>query len=125
MNNSIFGEMAFNLGFDTKLEISIFSRSQNVLVTAEAFRESDGVTDSQEKTFVEFKKKKNEYLVKLENLLLAKYGVEAKERFSVTQILISRDGKLAVLFDDSEDEDEGIAVQLIPTYFIEIQSNYL
>ncbi|WP_314830487.1 hypothetical protein [uncultured Streptococcus sp.] len=125
MYNRVFGNMKFDSGFEIESEICLFLKKKPICITAEAYWESDDVTLAQENAFLEFNKKKGEYVARLENLMIVKYGVEAKERFSAKQILISREGKLAILFDDSEDEDEGIAVQIIPNYRIEEQSTYL
>ncbi|WP_272912582.1 hypothetical protein [Streptococcus marimammalium] len=40
-------------------------------------------------------------------------------------MMIDKEGELALLFDDKEDSDEGIAVQIIPELLISDQSNYL
>lgn len=120
-----FGEVIFNDGFDTKINVTIFSKTQKVLVTALAYEESDGISKEQKKSFLTFNNKKIEYISKIESILVDEFGNKANDRFNISSIFINRDGELALLFDDQQNEDEGIAVQIIPEILICEQSNYL
>lgn len=120
-----FGEVIFNEGFDTKINVTIFSKTQKVLVTALAYEESDGISKEQKKSFLTFNNKKIEYISKIESILVDEFGNKANDRFNISSIFIDRDGELALLFDDQQNEDEGIAVQIIPEILICEQSNYL
>ncbi|MDT2732746.1 hypothetical protein P7G31_11075 [Streptococcus parauberis] len=120
-----FGEVIFNDGFDTKINVTIFSKTQKVLVTALAYEESDGISKEQKKSFLTFNNKKIEYISKIESILVDEFGNKANDRFNISSIFIDRDGELALLFDDQQNEDEGIAVQIIPEILICEQSNYL
>ena len=120
-----FGEVIFNDGFDTKINVTIFSKTQKVLVTALAYEESDGISKEQKKSFLTFNNKKIEYISKIESILVDEFGNKANDRFNISSIFIDRDGELALLFDDQQNEDEGIAVQIIPEILICEQTNYL
>ena len=114
MIESKFGELEFDFGYYTKLEVNLFSQSQIVPVDFSAYYENDGITEQQDKQ-----------LEKLQALLIAEFGIESKQRFSLSELYIERTGELAFLFDDSENPDEGIVVQLLPKVLITSQSVYL
>ena len=48
-----------------------------------------------------------------------------ESKFGELELYIERTGELAFLFDDSENPDEGIVVQLLPKVLITSQSVYL
>lgn len=123
MIESKFGELEFDFGYYTKLEVNLFSQSQIVPVDFSAYYENDGITEQQESVYSQFLKDKQ--LEKLQALLIAEFGIESKQRFSLSELYIERTGELAFLFDDSENPDEGIVVQLLPKVLITSQSVYL
>ena len=56
---------------------------------------------------------------------MLEYNEDAKTRFSPRRLLFDTDGGCALLCDDVEDEDEGIAVCIIPNQCVMDQSDYL
>ena len=125
MIESKFGELEFDFGYYTKLEVNLFSQSQIVPVDFSAYYENDGITEQQESVYSQFLEEKDKQLEKLQALLIAEFGIESKQRFSLSELYIERTGELAFLFDDSENPDEGIVVQLLPDVLITSQSVYL
>lgn len=125
MYDKFFGELNYNFGFERYLEINIFEQKKKVLLTVQAYNESDLITEKQELAFENFSLHLDKHIKDVEQLLLESYGGVSKERFSVTSILIDRDGELALLFDDKEDADEGIVVIIYPKLELNLQSNYL
>lgn len=125
MNNSVFGELVFNVGWKTQTDIALFEKNYNVIVKAAAYFEKDGVTFEQEAAFGDFHDNKNERLKIVEKLLLGFDNDNTSERFTPRTLLFQRDGSYALLLDDKKDEDGGIAVCLKPTAEVVSQDEYL
>lgn len=125
MNNSVFGEIVFNTGWKTKSDIVFFGNSYSIVVKAKAYFEKDGITNEQETAFNSFKTNKSEQLKTVEKLLKDFAGNDASKRFIPRTLLFQRDGGYALLFDDIENEDEGVAVCLAPKTKVVSQDEYL
>ncbi|PWV99308.1 hypothetical protein DFQ01_11524 [Paenibacillus cellulosilyticus] len=125
MNNSVFGELVFNVGWKAATDISLFNNVHSVTVKAAAYFEKDGITAEQETAFVDFGDNKRARLATVEKLLIDYANGDASNRFVPRTLLFKRNGSYALLLDDSEDEDEGIAVCLAPSATIVSQSEYL
>lgn len=113
MNNKVFGNVVFDVGFKTATKITLFNSNYNVVVKVKAYFEKDGVTAEQEDAFDNFKLKLAEKLIEVETML-KHYSNEAPIRFIPKVLLFNRDGSYALLLDDQQDEDGGIAVCLSP-----------
>jgi hypothetical protein len=124
MKNSVFGDLAFNTGWKTKIEITLFGKDYNITVKAKAYFEKDGITSEQEKSFRRFNSGKIECLKDAEKLL-KDFSSNASDRFVPQTLLFQRDGGYALLLDDNEDEDGGIAVSLAPKMGVLSQDEYL
>ena len=57
--------------------------------------------------------------------LLLDYSDDAALRFTPSSLYFDRDGGCALLCDDEQDLDEGIAVCILPEKSVEYQSDYL
>ena len=124
MKNSEFGDLVFNTGWKAKAEIKLFGTNYNIVVKAKSYFEKDGITREQEIAFSKFKKEKTENLNNAE-ILLNKFSNKAATRFIPKTLLFERDGGYALLLDDNEDEDGGIAVRFAPQMEILSQDEYL
>ena len=124
MKNLEFGDLVFNTGWKAKAEIKLFGTNYNIVVKAKAYFEKDGITREQEIAFSKFKKEKTENLKNAE-ILLNKFSNKAATRFMPKILLFERDGGYALLLDDNEDEDGGIAVRFAPKMEILSQDEYL
>ena len=125
MNNLVFGEVFFSAGWNTKMDITLFGNSYNVVVRAMAYYEKDGITAEQEKEFGDFSRCKNDRIKTVEKLLNSFADGKASKRFSPRTLLFQRNGGFALLLDDSEDEDGGVAVCLSPEEKVLLQDEYL
>lgn len=125
MNNSCFGEMTFNTGWKATTDIILFGKSISIIVKAKAYYEKDGITSEQETAFSDFSNNKEQRLKITEKLLSNYSTVDAADRFIPRTLLFERDGSYAILFDDMNDEDNGIAVCLMPTEKVLTQDEYL
>lgn len=125
MIKTVFGELSFDTGWKTKTAITLFTKSYDVVVKAKAYFEKDGITKEQEDAFTDFLENKSKRLKKAEELLLSYAKGTFGNRFKPRLVLFNRDGGYAILFDDGEDEDGGVAVTLLPEECVISQDEYL
>lgn len=124
MLHDLFGEITFNTGWKSKKTIRLFDKEYTINLKIQAYFEEDGITEEQENAYSEFCKSENEKLETVENLLRG-YSDSPQEKFTPKTLLIDRDGSYALLCDDIDNEDEGIAVCLYPEEVIISQDDYL
>ena len=124
MLHDLFGEITFNTGWKSKKTIRLFDKEYTINLKIQAYFEEDGITEEQENAYSEFCKSENEKLETVENLLRG-YSDSPQEKFTPKTLLIDRDGSYALLCDDIDNEDEGIAVCLYPQEVIISQDEYL
>lgn len=125
MNSTAFGELTFNTGWKTETSITLFDNTYNIVVKAKAYFEKDGVTAEQEKAYFNFNGNRETHLVTVEKLLNQYTNGKAATRFIPRTMLFQRDGGYALLLDDNEDEDAGIAVTFAPKAEVVSQDEYL
>ena len=130
MYNEAFGEVVFDTGWDTQTDITLWGKTSKVRVTAEAYYEQDKITSAQEQSYIEFKKLKTEKQSLIESLVTQFSDNQFNEyehytRFSPTVLFFECDGGYALLFDDKNDPDDGIAVVLYPNEQVLTQDEYL
>ncbi|MBU4540766.1 MAG: hypothetical protein KJ774_06035 [Firmicutes bacterium] len=125
MKNIYFGEMIFNTGWKSLIDIKLFDKITKITVKAKAYFEKDGVTSEQEAAFSDFNNNKAQRLKNTELLLSDYAGDIAMSRFEPKTLLFERDGSYCILFDDHQDEDNGIVVCLIPEEKVLTQDDYL
>ncbi len=125
MNNTSFGELTFNTGWKTITDISLYGTNYDVVVKVKAYYEKDGVTAEQESAYADFKENKNSRLVTVEKLLNDFADSTSEKRFIPKTLLFQRNGAYALLFDDKQDEDGGVAVCLAPKAEVVSQDEYL
>ena len=124
MLHDLFGEITFNTGWKSKKTIRLFDKEYTINLKIQAYFEEDGITEEQENAYSEFCKSEYEKLETVENLLRG-YSDSPQEKFTPKTLLIDRDGSYALLCDDIDNEDEGIAVCLYPQEVIISQDDYL
>lgn len=125
MNSPVFGELVFNVGWKAETEILLFHNNYTVTIKASAYYEKDGISAEQEAAIIDFGTHKNERLTMVEKLLTDFSERDASQQFVPRTILFKRNGNYALLLDDREDEDEGIAVCFQPEAKIVSQDEYL
>ena len=124
MKHELFGEISFSMGWKTKKTIRLSNNEFNVILKIKAYFEDDGIASEQEKSYEEFLDNEMVILKKIDELL-EKNNYAIKERIIPKTLLISRDGSIALLCDDKEEPDEGIAVCIMPEMKIVSQDDYL
>ena len=119
VHNAVFGDMEFSVGWKRRLDISLWDSCYNIVVKAKAYAESDGLTSEQEKSYTDFMNRCESLLQTVENLLSEYCKTEDVKaivaRMTPTSLLLERDGGCALLFNDTEDADNGVAVCLLST----------
>lgn len=124
MNNSVIGELSFKYGWKTSRHISFFDNEVDICVTLAAYFEEDGITKEQENAYQNYENEEGVLLKKAE-YVLASCCNNPSERFKARNLLFSRNGDIALLCDDEENPDEGIAITLMPNISIISQDDYL
>jgi hypothetical protein len=125
MKKTIFGEMIFNTGWKVNTKISLLGKGFDITIKAKAYREEDGISYEQAKAFADFDTQKSMRLKTTEYLLNKFSKGNTTERFIPRTLLFQRDGSYALLCDDREDEDDGVAVCLSPEVKVISQDEYL
>lgn len=125
MRDHVFGEMVFNTGWKTEIEIFLFGKLWKITVKAKAYFEKDGITTLQESAFLDFSNNKEQRLKRAEKLALNYSPIDAKCLLVPKTLIFNRDGSYALLFDDKNDDENGIAVCLFPSEKVVTQDDYL
>ena len=131
MHNNVFGEVTFGItGWRANYSIMLWGNSHEIIADAEAFDEADSITVEQEESFESFKKFQAEKQERIELLLMRYFGskfdaTQLSKRLTPRKIKVEQDGCCAMLFDDEEDPDNGIAVIFIPEEEVMTQDEYL
>ncbi|WP_026658161.1 DUF6985 domain-containing protein [Butyrivibrio sp. AC2005] len=113
MNNRVFGEVKFNMGWETSLSLVIFGLGYKITVSADSFYENDLITEAQENAYSDFLRNRDEWIKRTEEALL-NYDGNAEKKYKPALLKIDRDGTMAMLFDDTENVEDGIAICLTP-----------
>jgi hypothetical protein len=124
MMHDVFGDIEFTVGWKTNKSIVLFGHSYVVTVKIQAYLEEDGITKEQENAYINFLNTEEIKMSCIERLL-KEYSASAELRFIPKTLLIDRDGAYALLFDDEDNPDDGIAVCLEPEEKIMSQDDYL
>ena len=125
MNNTVFGNVVFNTGWKTNIDVTIFGQTHNIVVKAKAYTEKDTITRPQEASYKTFLDNKNQLQTKIESLLNDFSNGKAKIRFTPSMLEFNRDGAYALLLHDTQEPDNGIAVCLAPNVEVMTQDDYL
>jgi len=130
MYNSVFGDVAFDYGWKTETEITLWERTFAVTVDADAFYETEGITAEQEAAFSAFNDQKAEKQRAIESLLMSYYEdrrseEQLLEQLTPTQLTFDRKGGCALLFTDEDDLDNGLAVTVFPDEDVMTQDEFL
>ena len=107
----VFGEVNSMCGWMTaeKISFTMWGKVSEFYVQATAENEKDLISDEQRKAFAGFKSSKSSIEAKTEEVLKEHFpglsDAELAERFSVQEIVFTRDGSFGIVIDDSEDDD--------------------
>ena len=124
MMNQYFGELTYSIGWKTTRDIQLFGKNHSITVKIQAYEPEDSIPPAQDQACRTYIENEAENLECMEKLML-EYSADAKTRFSPRRLLFDTDGGCALLCNDAEDEDEGIAVCILPDKCVMDQSDYL
>lgn len=119
-----FGEMKYSIGWKTERIIQLFDTEYNIIVKIKAYKEEPTLPVEQLESCKMFVDNEKEMLSSIEKLM-SDFSADYKERFIPKTLLIKRNGSFALLCDDEEYPDEGIAVCLYPEKCVLSQDDYL
>lgn len=124
MNSAIFDGFVFNVGWKKTANIHLFGKDYKIIHKIRTYFEEDEITREQHEAYLDYittaKNKAN-----VIERLLTEYFQNASERFVPRILLFEEDGAYALLCDDKEELDDGIAVCLVPETKIMSQDEYL
>ena len=124
MRNEVFGEMAFSIGWKTKREICLFGKQYTITVKLQASKAEDALPDVQQQACLRYGAQEQEYLKSMETLM-QDFSAHAATRFTPRTLVFKKKGVCALLCDDAEDPDDGIAVCIIPQKKVMYQDDFL
>lgn len=122
--NNIFDKLNFDMGWKCDEHITLFNKDYLIVLKFHAYYKDDMISNEQKESYGEYEKNKEQKKNIIEKLL-CDYSNEADNRFEPKMLLFERDGSYALLCDDVENEDEGIAICLYPKEKIMSQDDYL
>lgn len=125
MISSIFGDLYFSTGWKTDTEVILFGKIYRITIKARAYYETDGLTEAQKSAFSDYKNHIESRTNEVERLLLSYAGEDSSTRFIPRTLLFERNGDYALLCDDKDNPDEGVAAVLCPARKIVSQDDYL
>lgn len=125
MISTAFGELTFQIGFKRQIEITLFGKTVLIVLKAKAYYEQEGLTVEQLTSLCDLHEHLTERMQTAETLLEHEANQNAASRFTARTLLVQRDGEYALLLDDAEDEEDGVAVVLSPITQVLSQSEYL
>lgn len=121
---TIFGNMEFDTGFKRQDSIIYFGEAKSITVKAKAYFEKDGITKEQMDAMKKYCDNKAVINNRIIDLAM-EYSEDAKNRFIPRTLLFERDGECALLCDDIEEPDDGIAICIFPNEIVISQDDYL
>ena len=124
MNDKIFGEVSFDAGWNRTESISLWGKSNDLLITAVAYYESETITGAQQSSYRSFNLNKSIMEKKAEQLL-SNYMDEPEKHLTPRFLVFEKDGAYALMLDDDNDPDNGVAVQFAPVAKVTSQDAYL
>lgn len=124
MKDKIFGEVSFDAGWNRNDKISLWGKINNITVTAAAYYDSELITEAQQSSYRSYNLNKSILEKKVEQLL-SNYMDEPEKHLKPRFLVFEKNGAYALMLDDDNDPDNGVAVQLAPTAKVTSQDAYL
>ena len=124
MKDKVFGEVSYGAGWNKNDTISLWGQSHDILVMAIAYYEHETITEAQQSAYRSYNLNKSVLEKKIEQLL-SDFMEEPEKYLKPRFLVFEKKGKYALLFDDDNDPDDGIAVQLAPIEKVMSQDAYL
>lgn len=117
-------DFIFDTGFKKDAVIDWFGRKISIKIKLQAYFEEDGVTEEQKQAYKAYLAEEQNRLGEAEKLLKESYK-NPGQRFVPKTLLFERDGSYALLCDDEEEPDDGVAICFVPKLCVMSQDVYL
>ena len=127
MVKTALGDMSFSVGWKCETTIDLLGKTHTITVKVVSYYESDGISSEQESAIADFAAKTSHYVSIAERLIIsAADGLrQAQIQFIPAVLLFNQDGSFALLCDDADDPEDGIAVCLKPSECVMSTDEYL
>ncbi len=123
MYHPCFGEMEYDYGWVKKRKIPLFGKIFEIEVRIISVDIEDEITAEQQASGIAYIQHEKAYLESIEKLML-EFSDDAATRFTPATLYFKFGGRCALLCNDTEDDD-GIAVCIIPEQYVTYQSDFL
>ncbi len=124
MVKTAFGEMTFSIGWKTQRNLSIYEKKYPITIKLQAYYKTDVLPAKQLKSCDLFVNYEDKMIEEIERLM-SDYADDFGTRFIPQTLLIKKNGSIALLCDDENNPDEGIAICLYPETSVVSQDDYL
>ena len=115
-------QFEFNIGWKQPLSISWFNESYDIVLKLQAYSKNEKLTKEQVVAYTAFKKNEVAQIKQAEQFV--KKNSKANS-YTPTMVVFKQNGEYALLCDDKDNPDEGVAIMLAPTVSIVSQDDYL
>lgn len=119
-----FGNLEYSIGWRKNITVAFFGCEYSVVLKLHSYREEDPITEKQIEAY-EWYLSNGVKAIETAQIALSEGFDNADTRFAPSMLLISRKGEIALLCDDAELPDEGIAIVLDESIQIISQDDYL
>lgn len=118
MSTDLFAGAKFNYAWEVPLSLKLYGTDYAIVVSADAYYDTDEVTDEQNSSFKAFIENYDDIIANVEKLLIDEAGSKgsAMERFKPKLIKIKRNGDYGIVFDDKDDFENGLVITVSPKY---------
>lgn len=140
INDVVFGNMEYKHRWIKKEEVFLLGRDRRLNIVAAAYS-GELICDEQRESYKNFKKDCEKISERIPGLIaeyVESHRKEIKEHYdslgktdeaiklvTPTSILFTRDGKAVIMCNVSWDEENGIGIEVIPEYMVDVQDAFL
>ncbi len=124
MIKTVLGEMTYSIGWKNTREISLFHCNYTITVKLQAYKEESNLPIEQLRSCSMYVDHEEEMITSIEKLM-NDFSSNFSDRFIPKTLLFKKSGAIALLCDDVNNPDEGIAICLFPEKCVMSQDDYL
>lgn len=140
IKDAVFGDMEYRHRWVKKEEIFLFGKKRTVSIVASAYS-GETICDEQRQRYKEFKKNVKEISAKIPQMVfeyVEAYKTEMNVHFDLpdgvdkvadlvepTSVLFTRDGKVVIMCNALWDEENGIGIEVLPEYKVDLQDAFI
>ena len=127
MNTDLFGKLKFDNGWYGKTKVKIFNKEYEVSVKLSSYYEEDGITNEQVLAVEKYKNNQDLILHNIEKSVdeYANCISEKCFNFIPSVLVFERNGDYGLVFDNTQDIENGIIVLCTSNYKVMLLEEYL